>query len=688
MNARYLTKSLFQLAVECPTKLFYAGKASYLDSAADNSFLAALAQGGYQVGALACAMFPGGVLVDDRDRAQQLDHTRLLLQRDNVTIFEAALEADGLFVRVDILRKTGTSIEIIEVKAKSYDRNDDADFRNARGEVQAKWLPYLRDVAFQCHVARLAYPQFQFRCALMLADKSARASVNGLNQRFPVPRDGRRVVLPQDHPVDAGCSLGAEILIRLPVDEVVAEILNSTLSVGHKELAFADAVQHLAASLQQDRRIAPRPSSHCGSCQFKTQKYPQEGEQRSGFHECWTAAFGWRPADFDGGTVLDLWNFRKKDELMAQGVLEPGSLTLEDLEHDGEPPGRVGMTRKHRQWYQCHADWPGGGDFYFDVDGMRSEMHGWRFPLHFIDFETSAVAIPFKAGARPYETTAFQFSHHVMHRDGRIEHRSQFLEATPGVDPTVPFLRALRQAVGGDSGTVFRWATHENTVLNQLRDRLLEDPGASTDAAELIEFIESITQRDTAAGTVHGHRNMVDLCKLAERFFFHPSTKGSSSLKKVLPALMQCSGVLQGLYGTPRYGSAEMPSLNVREPMCWWMKADGGVADPYMLLPPVFPDMDFAANDVVVDGLDAHLKEGGAAMTAYARLQFEDLRDDQREAIEAALLRYCELDTLAMVMAVQAWRAWVDAADRLAAGAANQDLVTAGCVIGELGKLV
>lgn len=141
---------------------------------------------------------------------------------------------------------------------------------------------------------------------------------------------------------------------------------------------------------------------------------------------------------------------------------------------------------------------------------------------------------------------------------------------------------------------------------------------------------------------------------------------------------MQCSGVLQHLYGTPRYGSAEMPSLNGREPMCWWMEADGGVADPYTLLPPVFPDMDVAADDVVVDGLDAHLKEGGAAMTAYARLQFEDLRAEQRRAIEAALLRYCELDTLAMVMAVQAWRAWVDAADRFAAGAANQTLVTAG----------
>lgn len=37
-------------------------------------------------------------------------------------------------------------------------------------------------------------------------------------------------------------------------------------------------------------------------------------------------------------------------------------------------------------------------------------------------------------------------------------------------------------------------------------------------------------------------------------------------------------------------------------------------------------------------------------MTAYARMQFEDMAEPERQAIRAALLRYCELDTLAMVM--------------------------------------
>jgi ribonucleotide reductase beta subunit family protein with ferritin-like domain len=37
-------------------------------------------------------------------------------------------------------------------------------------------------------------------------------------------------------------------------------------------------------------------------------------------------------------------------------------------------------------------------------------------------------------------------------------------------------------------------------------------------------------------------------------------------------------------------------------------------------------------------------------MTAYACIQYVEMQDYEREAIRTALLKYCELDTLAMVM--------------------------------------
>ena len=42
-------------------------------------------------------------------------------------------------------------------------------------------------------------------------------------------------------------------------------------------------------------------------------------------------------------------------------------------------------------------------------------------------------------------------------------------------------------------------------------------------------------------------------------------------------------------------------------------------------------------------------------MTAYSRMQFTQMSDIEREKIRLALLKYCELDTLAMVMLVEHW---------------------------------
>jgi hypothetical protein len=58
---RYLAKSHFMLALECPSKLFYANKRQqYANTKLDNDFVTALAEGGFQVGALAWLMQPGG----------------------------------------------------------------------------------------------------------------------------------------------------------------------------------------------------------------------------------------------------------------------------------------------------------------------------------------------------------------------------------------------------------------------------------------------------------------------------------------------------------------------------------------------------------------------------------------------------------------------------------------------------
>lgn len=645
-----LTKSQFKLALECPRKLAYALKPHvYFDSSRQDSFLAKLAEGGYQVGELAKLMFPQGVDLSHLDQHEQLRLTSELLQRDSVVIFEAAIEAGGLFARVDILRKDHRSVEIIEVKAKAFDPLSDAVFRGKKGGFRAEVLPYLQDVAFQRHVFDLAYPHLKSTCSLLFADKSARATVSGINQKFPVGVTAGKVkVTPQ-----AGLTaqaLGSPLLTRVPLEGLVDEVLDADVDLGPTGvMPLRKAVYTIAEARQQETALPPKISACCRKCQFKVEG--DTGPQRSGFHECWRKQTGLSNEQLHQPLVLDLWNSRRVSRFVREGHYLMSQLTAEDLGFDGSMPDEDGITLAQLHWFQATRKWPGGGEFYLHP-GLRPVMASWRFPLHFIDFETATVAIPFHAGSRPYETVAFQFSHHVLEANGSARHQDQFLHVEPGENPNVHFLRALKVALSKDEGTVFRWHNHENTVLNQIIDMLEEQREAIPDADELLAFALTLVERESDGKRHIGHRAMVDLCALSQKYFFHPSTNGSPSLKKVLPALMKCSAELKAIYGRPAYGKdREISSLNFDDPIAWWQESDGKVRDPYKLLPPV------AVHPEPGSVLQS-LCDGGAAMTAYVRLQFESVPHVEREAVKKGLLRYCELDTLAMLMAVQAWRAW------------------------------
>ena len=120
MTPRYLTKSLLKIACECETKLYYAKKKDYANTQLDDAFLEALAEGGYQVAALAKCYYPEGIdLAEYKGYDEPLSETIELLKMDSVVIFEAAFKYDNLFTRTDIIVKNGSTIDLIEVKATS-----------------------------------------------------------------------------------------------------------------------------------------------------------------------------------------------------------------------------------------------------------------------------------------------------------------------------------------------------------------------------------------------------------------------------------------------------------------------------------------------------------------------------------------------------------------------------------------
>jgi hypothetical protein len=126
---------------------------------------------------------------------------------------------------------------------------------------------------------------------------------------------------------------------------------------------------------------------------------------------------------------------------------------------------------------------------------------------------------------------------------------------------------------------------------------------------------------------------------------------GSNSIKDVLPAVLNESKALKKIYSKPYSG------LSLKEKVLYQTDNDGLAINPYKFLDPVgygIPD-EMGIDEIQLD-LNDRITEGGTAMMAWARMQFDDVSEQERDQVFQALLRYCELDTLAMVMIYQHWK--------------------------------
>jgi hypothetical protein len=482
----------------------------------------------------------------------------------------------------------------------------------------------------------------------MMPDKSVICDVDGLNQWFKIERVGKRSKVITD-PQAKTLTFDHNLLALVCVDEYVDMVSRDGVTYLDVKAPLPALASEWAQAYKSDTKISPSPGAQCAKCEFRAT--PGDG-LKSGFEECWAEKFNLSPQDLAKGTVLDIWDYRRKSKLISDGRVRLSAVTQDDI---GIKDGGLTLSTSERQWMQCNGIPPeeDRGGYWLADSWMRQEMAQWVYPYHFIDFETSGVALPFFKGMRPYEQIAFQFSHHVMHADGRVEHVGEFLMTEPVAFPNFEFARALKAQLEHDRGTVFMWSHHENTILKKILDQITATPNPPPDGAELCDFIRSLLKG--------ADRAMYDLCTFSKEAYFHIATKGSSSIKKVLPAVMATSPWLRIEYGQANYGSAGgIPSRNYSG-FTWWQPDEGGnPKDPYSLLKSYGEDLLGEKLLPSEDPDDLVVAEGGAATTAYARLQFETLNPATRTKINEALLRYCELDTLAMVMIVQAWRNFLE----------------------------
>ncbi len=226
---------------------------------------------------------------------------------------------------------------------------------------------------------------------------------------------------------------------------------------------------------------------------------------------------------------------------------------------------------------------------------LADSMATVEYPLHFLDIETIRSLVPVHRGSQVNELTLFQLSVHSRTTpDGELVHR-EWLNTAPS-NPNRRFLAALRQAIG-DQGTVCVWTRYEEMSFRELIAELVACGVDGEDFDWLRNFLVS--------------DRLLDLNALCFEHYFHPLMRGRTSIKSVLPAVWSVDSPLKMMAPYRRFPAEPYSHL----------KSVGAVAD------------------------------GCAAMEAYLELQGQDFHPTAAEQ----LLKYCEVDTIAMAYVWDYW---------------------------------
>ena len=192
-------------------------------------------------------------------------------------------------------------------------------------------------------------------------------------------------------------------------------------------------------------------------------------------------------------------DWKKKDVLLAQGVL-----AISDL------PSNYPLSENQR----TYVDSVLSNQPVVDTAAIAASLTELTYPVHFFDFESQNPAVPRFDGLKPYEQFPFQYSCHVLHEGGQVEHR-EYLH-TDTSDPRPSLIAALAADIAAIGSVIVYHQSFEASLLRKLAQAF----------PDYALRLESIANR------------LWDLEDIFKKHYRHPAFRGSTSIKNVLPTLV------------------------------------------------------------------------------------------------------------------------------------------------------
>ena len=603
----YLSTFDFQIAQNCPTKLYYK-KLRYPSMMDENQEWHFMGENGDMIDTIAKLLYPDGREISGRQSRQAAaEETLSALKAENVVLFGAKFITNHKRCTVDVLVKHGNHFELIDAKPKLYDSAKNQRriekgvniFRSQKEghPILSEWQKHIKDVAFQMCVLQELFPDAEIEPFLLMPDVCKPISKALVYSHFIrhvyVSNSGRERVK-FEFIGDVEEARQTHFLTKVNVAVEVQQIIEEV----------REKANQLASHLHPHLQKAETPiGHHCKSCEYRI----SSESERNGFRECWGAFAEPTPHIFDMYRI---------DAPLAETLIQQRRMALVNIEEAElvTVKGKIGKDHK-RQRIQLHHT---HSNTEWISDDLPDILRSFTYPLHFIDFEVSALAVPYHHGMYPYDPVAFQWSCHTLYEpDGEVEH-AEWIN-TEDDFPNYKFAETLMAQLGS-TGTIFAWGNYENYLLGHLLEQM---DVHQVDHVALKEWLEVTVNRDKK-----DIKRIENMNRLTQEHHFHPLMKGSTSLKLVLDAIWQSN-----------------PALRARCPE-YIKEEDGKLLSPYKTLPPR-----------LINGQEVAVNNGAEVVRAYQAMLYGGGRHDLqvREQWKQLLLQYCKLDSLAMVMVFWHW---------------------------------
>lgn len=620
----YFTKHALRTGLKCPTRLFYkAGR--YPENREAQPFIAHYRYNKQQLKRLAKYSLPPGMQVYTSSIEQAAEETSRYLQEEEIVLYDPVFIHGHYMAKVPILQKWGRSLNVYHVQTKAFQPGKHS-VSNREGRIYSKWRDYITDFAFQVHIIAKCYPDWQITPFLILPAKYGRAQTDKLHRRMrEIYSEGTRSA---EAPLNE-----EELVLHIDVSDEVERVRSgrSLEEEPYKDMSFESILKKLSERFYSNEKHPVSIGNKCKDCEFRIERERLQNGERSGFTECWDSALDTDLIDNYKHTVF---------ELIGPGTnhwIERGIYFQEDVpageyyEVETIQRAKGRMNEKQRQSLQILQ--AKGQDVPREIikPNLFKELQRWEYPIHFLDFEAGNYTIPIREGRKPYHLLVFQYSCHTLFEDGSWTHH-EWIDKRSEEYPNYEMVRQLKGVPNITEGTIVQYSNFERNALKTIQKELMQEDEVP-DAEELKQWLSDIIRRRDSS-----HKSgpyLADLSRMVKHFYYNHKMEDSLSIKDVLQSVLTISPRLKELYTLP-YSSANFDAF------IWWQSDSVGDAQsPYRLM---------------LNNQEQGVRRGTEAMVVYARLLSEDLDDQQQEHLQEALLRYCEVDTLAMVMIFQHWK--------------------------------